>query len=190
MIDVSRVSLLVLASGLSQRFGTADKLLAPLNGRPLGDYAAETLGRIGYRDHVAVTHDPAVAAIFAARGFRVVDNPAPERGQGSSLAAGLAALGDAEAIMVCLGDMPFVTPGLLQGLCIRFDVERGADVVASASGERRGPPALFAASRLRGLDLSGDEGARPLLKGAAAVVGRSRELADLDTAEDFAKWQR
>lgn len=188
MIDIGRVSLLVLASGLSQRFAGGDKLLAPLNGKPLAAHIAETTARIGYRDHVAVCHDPAVGRLFADLGFRIVDNPTPERGQGASLAAGLAALPDAGTIMVCLADMPFVTPGLLQGLCVRFDPARGADIVGSASGDRRSPPALFAAERLRALDLGGDEGARSLLRTAAAVVGRSRELADLDSEADFARW--
>ncbi len=188
MIEVGQVSLVVLASGLSARFGAGNKLLAPLEGRPLADHIATTTERIGYRDHVVVTHEPEVARLFAARGFRVVDNPAPERGQGSSLGAALEALPEAEAILICLADMPFVTAGLLQGLCVRFDPARGTDVVASAAGERRSPPALFAAARLRALELSGDFGARDLLRDAAAVVGRSRELADLDTADDFARW--
>jgi molybdenum cofactor cytidylyltransferase len=113
MIAVEATGALVLASGLSRRFGPADKLLAPLRGKPLAAYIATTLGAMPLRARVAVcaTGNAGVRTLFEAHNFEVVENADPSLGQAASLVLGLSALARSQpkAMLVCLGDMPFVT---------------------------------------------------------------------------------
>ena len=135
MIAVEATGALVLASGLSRRFGPTDKLLAPLRGKPLVAHIAETIGALPFKRRVAVcaTDSEAVRTLFEAEGFDVVANPDPARGQASSLVLGLKALAAARpaAMLVCLGDMPFVSARHLGALLIRLDARAGRTLAAS-----------------------------------------------------------
>ena len=47
-------ALILLAAGLSERFGDEDKLLALLNGKPIIQHAIEAAKGINYRHRLAV----------------------------------------------------------------------------------------------------------------------------------------
>ena len=176
--------LVLLAAGRSTRFGAGrHKLHQELAGRPLGVVAATTLAALPFRARVVVT---AVGGLnFEALGFREVVNDDPEAGMGRSVALGVEAadrLG-AAAVLVALADMPCVTAAHVERL---FATAGGAGVVASSDGHAAKPPALFTRdqfARLRAL--SGDVGARALLRDAALVVAPADELVDVDTAEEL-----
>lgn len=176
-----RVVALVLAAGRAKRFGS-DKLRHPLNGRPLGEHIAVTLAELPLAARLAVC--PAARGdLFAPHGFEVIDNPHPEQGMGVSLALGAAraiAL-DADALLVCLADMPFVTVAHLDALlAIRMPV------VATTCDGTRSPPAVFARELLHELaSLAGDQGARHLLKSAATVAAPADLVRDFDTPDDL-----
>jgi len=180
------VGALVLAAGLSRRMGTA-KLALPIDGVPM---LARTLATVeaaglpllivtgGHTDAVrAITGDrPAVHAQHHAEGLS------------ESLKAGLAAApADWGAVLVVLGDMPFVqteTLGLLADA-----LAGGASAVVPVQAGRRGNPAGFArATWTRLMALTGDRGARPLLDamGAAEVPVEDPGIhRDLDRPEDL-----
>ena len=169
------LTVLMLAAGRSRRFGAADKLMAELGGRPLIAHAIAAQAGLA-ADRVAVVGpDSGAAGLLAAAGFRLVVNPAPEKGQGGSLAQGAAAVATGR-VLVMLGDMPFVTPDLLARLA-------GHEGRAVAwNGQRRSPPALFAAADQAALlGAIGDEGARGLLAEAERVRAAAGELEDVDT---------
>ncbi len=178
---------LLLAAGESRRFGAENKLLVPLDGRPLVLHAAEALRASGLAPLIAVTASARVAALLA--GFRIVPLAEGAAAQSRSLAAGVVA---AQALgvgllAVVLGDMPLVTPAL-----IRDVVTRCPDGGASATfdGTRPMPPACFDAALFA--ELAGFEGDR----GAAAILRRlppgcllhapAELLADIDTPGDLA----
>ncbi len=124
-------------------------------------------------------------------GCVVAVNPQPERGQGSSLATGLAALpADVGAVVVVLPDMPRVTPAMIGALASRWR-ETGAALVVSDYQGTVAPPVLFAGALLG--DLSAAKGEHP----GKAVIARHRPgaevvrwpaeaLADVDTPGDVA----
>src|SRR3546814_1183356 len=70
MIEPEAVALILLAAGRSTRFGVADKLAAPLHGRPLVQHAANTLSPIPFGRHIAVCSS-SLPVDFAALGFDV-----------------------------------------------------------------------------------------------------------------------
>ncbi len=181
-IDASNVTLVLLAAGRSQRFGGA-KLNAPLNGKPMGLHAAETLAGFGFAARLAVVGR--AGPDFAALGYEIMANPAPEQGQASSLRLGVGAV-QTSACMIVLADMPFVTSAHIQALLEGFDGDR----IASSSDGRTLPPALFGAQHFAALmALEGDHGARALLRGAPCIAGDAKCLADIDHPDDLAHWQ-
>jgi len=80
MIDIAVV---VLAAGNSRRFGPADKLEHRLDGEPLAFHIAETLAKLDFRWRVAICQRPdgSVPEGLMTRGFEIIINPDPARGQ-------------------------------------------------------------------------------------------------------------
>lgn len=169
---------LLLAAGLSRRFGDDDKLLAPLDGVPLVLHAARTMAGLGLPRRIAVVSAPAVAALLRPLGYAILPNDRPGDGLGASVAIGARHAAGCGGLLVMLGDMPRVSAGHLHRL-----LATDAPVAAStAGGGAPMPPARFAASLLPRLTtLSGRDGARALLAGAGLVDADPRELADVDT---------
>jgi molybdenum cofactor cytidylyltransferase len=189
VIDAEHIAVILLAAGISRRFGSDDKLLAPLAGEPLALHAARHIALLAPRRRIAVCRDDrgALAQLLAAHGFEIVANPRPEHGLSRSLSCGIAeaARGPDAAAMVCLADMPFVGTGHLRKLIARFDPVE-APVVASTNGDAVMPPALFARAlfdKLRSGE--GDRGGKALLADAALVPAPAGELVDIDRADDL-----
>lgn len=175
---------LLLAAGRSTRFGADNKLLAPVRGCPLLSWAAGTMQALALDHRIAVTAEGRVAALLP--GFDIVAVP-PDADQSASLRAGVArarALG-VDLLLVALGDMPLITPGLLAGVMARA---RRHGAAAATDGELRAPPAAFAAGHFDALlALSGDRGAGAILRGLPddALEPAPGLLADIDTRDDL-----
>lgn len=176
MIAAERVTVVLLAAGLSRRFGPEDKLLADVGGKPLAAHAADTIGTIGFGSLIAVCSSDPVAELLAERGFLIVRNDRPEDGQSRSIRLGIEAAGEAEAVLIALADMPFVSVRHYRRLLAEHD-----DVTASSLGGVGMPPALFGTARFDDLHrFSGDQGAKALLVDATLVEGQACELEDID----------
>lgn len=191
MVEAANIAVILLAAGTSQRFGTDDKLLAPLAGEPLALHAARHIAQLAPRRRIAVCRDDhdALARLLASHGFEIIANPNPEQGLSRSLSCGIAeaARGPDAAAMVCLADMPFVGAGHLRKLIARFD-PLAAPVVASTNGDAAMPPALFARALFDTLRSGeGDRGGKALLADAALVPAPAGELVDIDLPDDLHK---
>jgi molybdenum cofactor cytidylyltransferase len=184
----TRIAALVLAAGLSTRFA-GDKLVHPYRGKPLAAHIADALldVPVSFRLAVCPTANPARQAIFQARGFEIIGNDNPGIGLSSSLVLGTrrALELEADGLLVCLADMPHVSPEHLRALLA--ELAAGAPVVASQKRETRGPPAAFCRESLAQLlALTGDSGARSLLATARTLPMTDELAADFDTRADFA----
>lgn len=192
-----RIGGLVLAAGAGRRFG-GTKQLASLRGRPLLSYAVAHALAVPELDPVVVVlgHDadavragvPALA-VAGSPGLRIVVAGDWARGQAASLRAGVAALGDVDAAVVLLGDMPFVTPQVIAGV---LDAGLGDDdAVRAAYGGEPGHPVLLSRALLeRAGELEGDAGFRVLLEGQrvrAFEAGHLADPTDIDTREELAR---
>lgn len=124
---------------------------------------------------------------------RVVLNPDPGEGMGSSIRTGVAAVSpDAQGVVIMLADQPLVTADAIDRL-LDTATTGPHRIVASAYHGTVGPPVYFQrALFLELLTLEGDRGARsviqahpaegvavPLDEGAAADVDASWDLASL-----------
>jgi molybdenum cofactor cytidylyltransferase len=185
MIAAEDVALILLAAGKSTRFGTADsKLDQPLHGHPLGLHAARALAEVPFRARIAIVGSCRID--YAAHGFTAIPNDDPTGDMASSLRLGITAARDAKAVVIALADMPFVTAALVQRL---LDAAEGPDaVVASSDGTTPRPPALFGHGMFDALaTITGDHGARALIRSGQHVRAAGAELIDVDTPADLAR---
>jgi molybdenum cofactor cytidylyltransferase len=110
----------LLAAGVSQRYGERNKLLVDVAGEPMVRRAARTLTESNIATVVAVVgHDAdAVRAALSGVDLEIVENPDYKAGQATSLEVGTRAAASAEAAAASYahGDMPRVattTPNTL-----------------------------------------------------------------------------
>src|ERR1019366_145268 len=189
-----RIAALVLAAGRSIRMGATNKLIAEIGGKPLVRIAAEQALASRAKPVIVVTgHEhERVEAALAGLPVRFVHNPDYADGLGTSLKAGIAAVPeDADAAIVCLGDMPQVDAALIDKLIAAFDPERGALVVVPSIDGRRGNPVVWSRRFFHDLmSITGDIGARHLIGSYAEAVvempgAGEAALTDVDTPESF-----
>lgn len=185
---------ILLAAGRSVRMPGGSKLLLVWKGKPLVRWAAEALTEGGLSPIVAVAGgDPeALATALEGLPLHLVPNPRHAEGMGTSLAAGVFALGvDVEAAAVALGDMPLLAAATVRRLAAAFLAADRSIAVPLCHG-RRGHPVLFDLRRHRPglLGLRADEGARSLLTAypdeiLEVPVNDEGVLLDVDAPEDY-----
>ena len=183
---MSGLAVAILAAGRSARFGAEDKLAAPFRGKPLGLHTSEALTGLefGHRWVIVRTADHPCVPGWASAGFEPVVNPDAAGGMASSLrcAAERALEIGAEGLLVCLADMPLVSSAHFAAL-VQAWAGRGG-LVASQDGALVSPPAIFSREQFGALSsLTGDQGAKPLLKTAFRVTGPRGALVDVDDPE-------
>jgi CTP:molybdopterin cytidylyltransferase MocA len=188
---VSRLSIggLVLAAGGGRRFGGA-KLAADLGGRPLLDHAVGAMLAAPQIERVVVVlgaHAGEVAARADLAEVETVISEEWEEGISAPLRAGTAALADADAIVVTLGDQPFVTPRAIAAIADQIDAP-GPAARATYAGQP-GHPVLIKRELFGAIQgLRGDAGARDLLAAAGVRELECGQLCrpdDVDTRDDL-----
>ena len=188
MTDCGNIALAVLAAGRASRFG-GRKLEAVIDGVMMGTMTAARLAAFDFNARLAVV-DPAHIALinqFKALGFTAIANEQPDAGlsHSVSLAAQAAQDSDAEALLICLADMPNVPAEHITSMLGAFGDRPG--VIASSVQGIAMPPALFPRAHfVRLTALSGSEGAKSLLEGATLIEADAWSMADVDTVDDLA----
>jgi molybdenum cofactor cytidylyltransferase len=190
---MSKVAAVLLAAGLSTRL-PANKLLQPFRGKPLVCHAAEAARTSRASPLIVVTGHNAreVAAVVNAAGVITVDNSEFSTGLSSSLKCGVRSVpAECEGALILLGDMPFVTPALIDALLDAFEPAKGREVIVPVHHGRRGNPVLWGRRFFPALlALTGDRGGKQLMALHPDLLYQLEVpddgcLIDLDTAEDF-----
>jgi CTP:molybdopterin cytidylyltransferase MocA len=185
----------VLAAGGGSRFG-GGKLLAELGGRPIIEAVFDNLRGAPVDEIIVIVGADAqrLREVCERYGVKTVANEEWERGQSTSVLAGLRACGG-EAAVVLLGDQPFVGAEAVERLVAAF--AEGAKVaVATYEGKRRNP-VLFSREvwPLLEAELAGDEGARSVLRRHPGLVVEVPcegvgDPTDVDTREDLRRLEK
>jgi molybdenum cofactor cytidylyltransferase len=187
------IAAVVLAAGLSSRMGRQKQTL-PLKGRPMLEQVLRTYRRAKV-DRVVVVLGAEAAEVKKNIRFqreKVVINPGYKAGMSSSLRMGLGEVErDAEAVIIALGDQPFVSAETINLLVDAHRTSK-APVVVPAYHGARGNPVLFDRTVFSQIkEIQGDVGAK-------SVVARNRNrvlqvdvedsgvLWDIDTPSDYA----
>ncbi|WP_245572713.1 nucleotidyltransferase family protein [Lichenihabitans psoromatis] len=175
----SRVAAIILAAGGSTRYRAAGgalptKLVAPLDGAPLVARVADAAlaSQAGLVIVVTGYARASVDAALEGRPLMSVHNEDYAAGLSTSLRCGLAALpADVKAAIVLLADMPRVSPPLIDALIACAAEHPDADaIVPIIAGERGNPVVLNRSLFAAAATLTGDEGARRLLRHPAVAV--------------------
>jgi nicotine blue oxidoreductase len=162
----------VLAAGGGRRYG-GPKALVRHEGSLLVERAVATVRDGGCAPIIVVLGAAAAQVRSEAQlgDATVVENEGWKSGMGSSLRAGLAALGstDADAVVVLLVD----TPGVTSAAVRRVAEKDGRDALVTARyGQRRGHPVLLGRDHWAGVATlaTADVGARAYLTARSASV--------------------
>ncbi len=193
----------VLAAGRSRRFTDGNKLLATFRNDPLFLHGLRAIVRSRIGDIFVVTGpDPAPVqqaldeypASFDR--VRFVRNPAPERGQVSSIVTGFSQLSDeVPGTLVTPADMPFLRPDIIHQLLDHFSRERQPIVTPEVNGVWHMPkiiPAdLFEAFR----DLDPNTPGRTVVEEnrdrvQAVSFDDEQPFLDVDTREELRSLQK
>jgi molybdenum cofactor cytidylyltransferase len=169
------------------------KLLLALRGTPIVRLSVEALTPY-VQDLIVVTgqDDGGVRAALAGLTVRLVPNPRPHEGQGSSIAVGVGALKPwTRAAIIALGDQPRLPSEIIPALLEAWG-RTGKPIVAPVYQGTQGTPVLFGAEVFGELRaLRGDAGARAVVAARPERVERiAFDLAmpaDVDTPEDYAR---
>lgn len=155
----------VIAAGGGKRFG-GRKQLAPLAGRPLLEHVLDTMAATPLERTVVVlgAHARDVLEAVDLHGAEPVICPDWEEGLAASLRAGLAAVNGAEAMVVALGDQPFLDPKAVARV-IGARGDGTAAVRATYDGVAGHPVLLEHRLFHRISELTGDRGAAAILAG-------------------------
>lgn len=195
----SKVAAIVLGAGRSSRMGAGNKLLATVGGKPMLLRVVDAALNSDLTSVTVVTGCEAedVRALLRGRDVALVHNTEYSEGLASSLKVGLAALPkDIDGVMILLADMPFIEAAHINELIAEFNPSNERDIVAPIKRDRLGNPIIWAARYIPVMmQLSGDRGARPLLREFAANVwevpmGDDAIFLDVDSPEALAEANR
>lgn len=190
----SGVAAVVLAAGMSRRMGTPKQLLR-MGGETILERTLKNVRASNVSEIILVLGHVAedVQKTIPVQGLKVVINPDYERGMGTSLRSGLAAVSpDARAAIIVLADQPWVGAETLDRL-IACHQERKPQILVPIYKGFRGNPVLLDRSVFAEVQaLNGDVGCR-------AIFGNHTEgivklpvddpgiLLDIDSRDDFDK---
>ncbi len=184
------IAAVVLAAGPGSRFGASAKQLAELDGIPLLEHALRAVEAVPAIDRIVVVLGARAQEIRAGVDLGLAQVVVCEDwadGQAASLRRGIAAVADADAAVLTLGDMPRITPEVID-VFARLGTVYGRNVRARAmyDGVPGHPVVLGSAYFARIAALEGDVGAREVLEAIRAHPIECSHLcsaADVDTPE-------
>lgn len=160
----------ILAAGLSRRMGSVNKLVQKIAGEPmLRQVARQLLASRCERVVVVLGHDACtVRQTLAGLDVEFLQNPDFREGIAASVRAAAGAVQGDEALIICLGDMPYVSTATIDAVIDAYRATPHDEEVAAFQPQfdgRAGNPVLWA-PRAVGLlkELKGDEGARSIFK--------------------------
>lgn len=192
-----RVAAVVLAAGMSTRMGR-NKLLAEIQGEPLVKRVVRSIEASAARPIIVVTgHDHAlICAALADTNAMTVHNPDYRGGLSTSLRKGIGEVGECDAAIIVLGDMPAITSSVIDKMIAAYAPKKRNAICVATSRGRRGNPALFDRVFFRELQtISGDIGAREIIRlhwplVCEVDVDDDGPLIDLDTPEELEQFIR
>lgn len=177
---------IILASGLSERFGAEDKLSANLCGQTVLSYVLNTARAVDFGEIFCVSQTDEISGVTPVR------NQHPEYGQGHALRLGLKAARNSgwKRCVIMLGDMPLIASSHIENLIRKIDDKQ---CVVSLRESIRMPPAAFESTAIDlVLSLEPVAGAREIFDALnpATLELDADSALDVDTPADLARVAR
>jgi molybdenum cofactor cytidylyltransferase len=186
----TKVTAIVLAAGASTRMGR-NKLLLDVGGQSLVRRAVRAVIEGGVDEVVVVLghEEDRVRAELRGLACLPVVNPDHAEGAGTSVRTGVRQAASADAVMVVLADMPFVTAEMIAALVERYRATRPL-LVVSHYGDVQAPPTLYDRALFEELlAIPGERCAKQVVKRheteAEVVPWPAAALRDIDVPADY-----
>lgn len=153
MTDKLQLEVILLAAGLSQRMGAANKLLVMVDGEPLVRRTARIYLQRSHKVIVVLGYDAGrIRAALHGLPVRCIENASYAEGQKSSVQCGFANLGrSGDAVVIALADQPLLSPEDLQGLIAAFAASDRQRIMIPYCGVDRGNPILIPSAMIERL---------------------------------------
>jgi molybdenum cofactor cytidylyltransferase len=186
------ISAILLAAGESNRMGQPKQLMpfgqSTILERTidtlLDSVVSETILVVGYREEE-------IRKTIAGKPVKIAINPDYKQGMSASIIAGLKQVDKrARAVLIALGDQPFVDSQTITRLVEAFIANNKGIIIPVYQG-RRGNPVIFAIRyKDELLNLKGDVGGREIIKrhpddALEVAVNCEGVLLDIDTTESY-----
>ena len=160
-----KIASIILAAGLSKRFGSINKLTCEYKGKSLLSNVIHALKLVPALEIYAVLPNghAALTKLCARENVTPIFNPDPNQGQGYSLSLGVKIVMEKgyDAALITLGDMPNVSPEHI-ALLMKNAVASGC--IFSENNDVIMPPCIIPKAYFpKLLKLSRDQGARAVL---------------------------
>jgi len=184
------ISAIVLAAGKSSRMGIDNKLLLEFNGKAMVSHVIDQLVLSNVHQIIVVLGNEAEQVRKSiTQNVEFIDNADYNYGLSTSLIAGINALPpDCEGVMICLGDMPYITADNYNMLIENYQEDK---IIAPTMDGKVGNPIIFSNSYFEKLlKLSGDKGAKKIMKEypehvIEVDVGSTAIFNDIDTPDAY-----
>lgn len=191
-------SLIVLAAGKSTRMHGSNKLLARIDNKPMIRKVVEE-GLNSKVDEVIVVlgwEAEKVRETLADLPCRFVMNKDYERGQSSSVKAGLRKIGDAtQAVLILPGDVALINSRTINLVLEAHDLH-GNPIVVASHRDKLGHPILLAKQLFREIEAINEQtyGLKSVIKRHKSEMrlvetGSDNVLKDVDTPDDLKRLQ-
>ena len=159
-----KIAGLILAAGCSSRMGDENKLMMPFQGKPMLNHVVNaSLNSNMTQTFVVVGHQSSkIKNLIQSDDIQCVENEQWELGMASSIVAGISQLKQFDGFLILLGDMPLVTPELINEIIFHGSADK---IVIPIKDGLHGNPVFFG-SKFRDelLTLYGDSGAKKVIQ--------------------------
>ncbi|SIO28982.1 nucleotidyltransferase family protein [Halodesulfovibrio marinisediminis] len=158
------ISGIILAAGTSTRMGR-DKLSLPFRGKPIVQHVIDA-ARNSILETVTIVlpEQSDLEPLLDLDNCKIIYSTERAKGQAESLKAGISsAKSHAQGAMVLLGDLPLISPEVINHLIWAFSQEPHNWVIPMQEGMRGNPITIPSQWFDKVMELEGDTGARPLL---------------------------
>lgn len=187
----SSITAAILAAGFSRRLGRPKQLLE-YRGKPLLQWAIDAALAADLHEVLIVLGEaaPLILPRIDPGQARIVVNDRAVEGQSTSIVAAVAAADPSRTgTLLMLGDQPGLTTADIKRVIASFDGEPDSISMASWLGDPRSPVIFGRTYDRELLGLTGDTGARPLIKlhrNHVHFVEFDRPVPiDIDTEDDY-----
>lgn len=182
----------ILAAGQARRMGQSKQLL-PLGEKPMIWHVAATACQALSRVMVITgAYEAEITKVLQDLPLEIIYNENWEQGQASSVKKAVQSIPeDAQGVVFLLADQPLVDVMLIKELIQAYQ-ETNASIVMPRWRNRPGNPVLFDLGVWRSalLELSGDEGARQIIRANQAAIqyveiSDEQGFFDVDTPDEY-----
>jgi molybdenum cofactor cytidylyltransferase len=186
------ISAILLAAGESNRMGQPKQLM-PFSYSTIVERTIDNLLNSAVSETIVVLghREEEIRKTIASKPLKIAINPDYQQGMSTSIIAGLKQVDKrAPAVLIALGDQPFVDTQTINSLVEAFIANKKGIIIPVYQGRRGNPVIVAIKYKNELLNLKGDVGGREIIKRHSddvfeVAVNCEGVLLDIDTMENY-----